>query len=232
SYIESYDIQAAGAAVVLDPVPDVVTDGNTLSVRPVAERTRLLEVRRALQNRGIDTSRVAPVRPLQGQVTAVSSEIGLVVISIGRDDGVIEGGELSVFRGDQFVAKITIDRIDSRWSAGRITLKGQAGDPRVGDRVSNTTIEEPPELHPLRDIVANTGWGPRLLANLIRTHIAPGTWTGEHTIDVTPHDHLLVHHTAETQAAVRAFLERLRQNPQLVFDLREFQRLRAMGGTR
>ena len=78
---------------------------------------------------------IAPKKPLNGKVTAVANEIGLVVISIGKDDGVMEGDEFTVYRGGDFVAKIQVDRADRRWSAGKVVLKKT--DPRVADDVSN-----------------------------------------------------------------------------------------------
>ncbi len=100
------------------------------------DKKRLEETINALNQRGIDTDLVTPKKLLEGKVTAVSSEIGLVVISIGRDAGVLEGNEFTIYRGGQFVAKITIDRVDRGWSAGRVTLKKD--DPRVSDDVSNS----------------------------------------------------------------------------------------------
>jgi hypothetical protein len=78
---------------------------------------------------------VAPKKALEAKVTAVANEIGLVVISIGKDDGVLEGDEFTVYRGGDFVAKIQIDRSDRKWSAGKVVLK--KSDPRVADDVSN-----------------------------------------------------------------------------------------------
>ncbi|MBI2931009.1 MAG: hypothetical protein HYY16_05110 [Planctomycetes bacterium] len=102
------------------------------------EKKRLEETMKTLNDRGVDTSMVPPQKTLEGKVTAVSPEIGLVIVSIGKDDGVLEGNVFTVYRGGQFVAKLTIDRVDARWSAGRVNLKGQAGDPRVGDDASNS----------------------------------------------------------------------------------------------
>jgi myosin heavy subunit len=100
------------------------------------DKKRLEETIKALNDRGIDTDLVTPKKLLEGKVTAVSTEIGLVVISIGRDDGVLEGNEFTIYRGGQFIAKITIDRVDRKWSAGRVTLKKD--DPRVSDDASNS----------------------------------------------------------------------------------------------
>jgi hypothetical protein len=72
---------------------------------------------------------------IEGKVTAIANEIGLVVVSVGKDDGVREGDEFTIYRSGDFVAKIKIDRCDRNWSAGKIILK--KGDPRVADAVSN-----------------------------------------------------------------------------------------------
>jgi hypothetical protein len=66
-------------------------------------------------------------------VTAVATEIGLVVFSAGKDDGVVEGAKYWVHRDSTFVAQIVIDRVDRKWSAGKIMLKTL--EPRVGDFV-------------------------------------------------------------------------------------------------
>ncbi len=100
------------------------------------DKKRLEETIAALNARGVDTDLVSPKKLLEGKVTAVSPEIGLVVISIGRDDGVLEGNEFTIFRQQQFIAKITVERVDRKWSAGRVTLKKD--DPRVSDDASNS----------------------------------------------------------------------------------------------
>ena len=98
----------------------------------------LEEVISELNRVGVRTD-FAPRKALRGKVTAVAGDIGLVVISIGRDDGVLSGDEFTVYRGGvqggQFVAKIVIDRVDRKWSAGRVVLK--KSDPGPGDDVSN-----------------------------------------------------------------------------------------------
>ena len=80
---------------------------------------------------------------ITGKVTAVADEIGLVVLSVGGDDGVREGGEFTVYRGGDFVAKVVVDRVDRKWSAAKIVLKKQ--DPRVADQVSNAVSVSPPK---------------------------------------------------------------------------------------
>ncbi len=66
----------------------------------------------------------------------------MVVISIGKDDGVLEGNEFTIYRGGSFIAKITINKVDRKWAAGRVTLKKEA--PRVGDDASNHIFQSAP----------------------------------------------------------------------------------------
>jgi hypothetical protein len=106
------------------------------------DRQRLQETIAALNAIGVQTDRIAPRKALSGQVTAVAAELDLVVISIGRDAGVNEGDDFTVYRGSTFVGKVTIDRVDRAWASGRVTLKGKE-EPRVGDTASNNVLATP-----------------------------------------------------------------------------------------
>ncbi len=103
---------------------------------------RLQETIAHLNAMGIRTDVIAPRKALSGAVTAVASELDLVVISIGRDAGVNEGDEFTIYRGNVFVGKIVIDRVDRAWGSGRITLKGKE-EPRIGDQASNNVLATP-----------------------------------------------------------------------------------------
>jgi hypothetical protein len=106
------------------------------------DRQRLQETISALNAVGVQTDRVAPRKKIEGQVTAVAGELDLVVISVGRDAGVNEGDDFTVFRGGTFVGKVTIDRVDRAWASGRVSLKGKE-EPRVGDNASNNVLATP-----------------------------------------------------------------------------------------
>ncbi len=101
----------------------------------MAREKKLLEEKINAINLAGGNVNVAPRKPLEGKVTAVANEIGLVVISIGKDMGVLEGDEFTIFRGGDFVAKVVIDRADRSWAAGKVVLKKT--DPRVADDASN-----------------------------------------------------------------------------------------------
>jgi hypothetical protein len=109
------------------------------------ERQRLEEIMAALNARGMETNLVAPRKALAGQVTAADAKQDLVVLSIGRDAGVNEGDEFTIYRGNVFVGKTTIDRVDRAWASGRMTLKGR-DEPRIGDQASNNFLATPSAL--------------------------------------------------------------------------------------
>jgi len=52
-------------------------------------------------------------------VTAIAKEIGLVVLSVGTDDGVREGDEFTIIREGTFIATIRIDRSDASGAPGK-----------------------------------------------------------------------------------------------------------------
>lgn len=102
------------------------------------EKQRLEEIVKASVERGVDMGSITPKKTLEAKVMAVDAGLGLVIMSIGKDDGVLEGGEFTVYRGGQFVAKLVIERVDRKHAVGRIVLKKD--DPRVSDDVSNAMI--------------------------------------------------------------------------------------------
>ena len=72
---------------------------------------------------------------LVGKVTALDNELGLVVISLGSEAGVHESSKFSIYRGDNLVAEIDIDRVEAKWAAGKIQSKKTT--PRIGDTVKS-----------------------------------------------------------------------------------------------
>jgi len=68
----------------------------------------------------------------QGKITAVANEIGLVVISLGKADGVGEGHVFSILREGTEMGTLTIDRVDQKWATGKLSPKSEA---RVGDDI-------------------------------------------------------------------------------------------------
>jgi septal ring factor EnvC (AmiA/AmiB activator) len=106
-------------------------------VEVAREKNRLEENIAHLEQSGIRTT-IGPRKKLEGRVQAVSSEIGLVVIDLGQEAGVMVGDEFTVYRGSKFVAKIVIEKTDAKWSAGRVEAKRD--NPQVADNVSNQIL--------------------------------------------------------------------------------------------
>jgi len=108
------------------------------------ERQRLQETIASLNSIGNRCDSIAPRRALSGKVMAVVDELDLVAINLGRDAGVNEGDDFTIYHGSTFAGRIVIDSVDRPWASGRIVLRGQER-PRIGDDVSNG-ITLPPQV--------------------------------------------------------------------------------------
>jgi len=106
------------------------------------ERQRLQEIIANLSLQGIRVDGLAPKKALSGKVTAVVGELDLVVINLGRDAGVSEGDDFTIYRGNTFIGKVVIDSVDRPWASGKIVLKGKE-EARVGDDASNRLLATP-----------------------------------------------------------------------------------------
>lgn len=79
--------------------------------------------------------------PVKGQILAADPAMDLYLISVGSKDGLKIADELTVYRGDSFVAVVVVDRVfDDKAS---VTVKKVNGKPfkkadiRQGDKVAN-----------------------------------------------------------------------------------------------
>ena len=96
--------------------------------------TKLKGIIDRLRTQGIQVD-VLPVPFLTAKVRGAIPDLGVVVITGGKDDGVTPGMKFTVFRGSSFVCTIVIDRVERNWSSGRILA--QKMSPRVGDDATN-----------------------------------------------------------------------------------------------
>lgn len=72
-----------------------------------------------------------------GMVLAANDEANVVVISLGAEDGVKEGFQYVVSRGDKYVATIKIRDVQAKQSAGFSVRDVQQMAPQKGDRVAS-----------------------------------------------------------------------------------------------
>ena len=83
-----------------------------------------------------------PAKPVKGQVLAVDNESGIFLVSLGRKDGLAAGHDLTVYRGDKFVAVVVVDKVFE--DKASVVIKSEEGKPlikedweiRQGDRVA------------------------------------------------------------------------------------------------
>jgi len=125
---------ATGPAAVQEQDSKQLEDLRREIARMKNEIRALEEEISRLRKAGESPSPVVRAEPSQARVTAVAKEIGLVVISLGKDDGVVEGATFNIHRDGAFIANIVIDRTDRKWSAGKVVLMKQ--NPQVSDLVS------------------------------------------------------------------------------------------------
>jgi hypothetical protein len=78
--------------------------------------------------------------PVKGQVLASDPAMDIYLISVGSKDGVKVADEMTVFRGDQFVAIVVVDKVFN--DKASVTVKKMGGKPqkksdiKTGDKVA------------------------------------------------------------------------------------------------
>lgn len=75
-----------------------------------------------------------PAPPINSQVVAVKPDVKLVLLSVGRENGVEEGFEFTVYRGSKFVAKVVVERVLPTLCGCRILY--QKSEVREGDQAA------------------------------------------------------------------------------------------------
>ena len=73
------------------------------------------------------------VPALTAKVSAVDEKFNIVILSIGRDDGVKPGYEFTVYRGDKYVGKVIVDDVQKDHCSGYSRKELQSGEMQVGD---------------------------------------------------------------------------------------------------
>lgn len=96
------------------------------------EKTALID---SLKEQGVELVIAPP--SVNGQVTGVdqvTEGLTLVQVNVGARDGVKKDMEFTVYRGDEFVATIKMQTVDTAEAVGQITLGGGI---KSGDRVQS-----------------------------------------------------------------------------------------------
>lgn len=77
-----------------------------------------------------------PTTPIRGKVLAVRPEVNLVMLSVGSDDGVKKGYRFTVYRGEQYVGKVEVEKVFSDMSSARILTDWTKGPIKENDDAS------------------------------------------------------------------------------------------------
>jgi septal ring factor EnvC (AmiA/AmiB activator) len=114
--------------------------------RAEAAKNRFVETAKELQETKGDLARyraagypepVGKFTPadIYGKVQQVDPKVGLIVISVGQDDGVKTGMEFTVYRDKGYVGRIVVTEVDKELSIARVD-KSVSDEVKVGDNVS------------------------------------------------------------------------------------------------
>ena len=108
----------------------------------LAERNEALNTENALWRQKYPGGIGVPSTPVKGMVLAADSKQDIYLISVGEKDSVRVGDELTVYRGDQFVAVVVVDKVFPDKASvitkreGGKALKKDGMDIRQGDKVA------------------------------------------------------------------------------------------------
>jgi len=70
---------------------------------------------------------------IRARVTAVDNDLNIVMLSVGRDDQVKVGFAFTVYRGDEYIGKVIIDKVEADYASGYSVKELEQGAIQVGD---------------------------------------------------------------------------------------------------
>lgn len=80
-----------------------------------------------------EISELVSAPALRAKVSAVDEKLNIVVLSIGKDDGVKPGFTFTVYRGDKYIGKVVVDDVQKDHCSGFSKKELQQGGIQVGD---------------------------------------------------------------------------------------------------
>ncbi len=105
---------------------------------------QLVEVSRQ-KNRLEDEYRMPrlPDRPpvINGVVLGVSNKVNLVLISVGSRERVAVGDSFYVLRGDQYISKLVVDKVEDGWAACKELTDFRKDEIQQGDKVTTHAFD-------------------------------------------------------------------------------------------
>jgi vacuolar-type H+-ATPase subunit I/STV1 len=73
---------------------------------------------------------------IKARVTAVDTNLNIVMLSVGRDDKVKVGFPFTVYRGNEYIGKVIIDKVEADYASGYSVKELEQGAIQVGDEAT------------------------------------------------------------------------------------------------
>ncbi|MEK7449939.1 MAG: hypothetical protein AAB019_10725 [Planctomycetota bacterium] len=73
---------------------------------------------------------------IKGKIKAINADQNLIIISVGKEAGVIQGMGLNIYRGNQMIGKMLINSVEKDWAIGRCPDLNALKQLQLGDEVS------------------------------------------------------------------------------------------------
>jgi chromosome segregation ATPase len=75
-------------------------------------------------------------KPMKATVSGVHNELNIVMLSVGRDDGVQVGYTFTIYRGNEYVGQVKIDKVEKDYCSGYSVKELEKSAISVGDDAS------------------------------------------------------------------------------------------------
>ena len=80
-----------------------------------------------------------PAPPIPSRVLSVRNDVNLVMLSVGKSDGVKKGFRFIIFRGDQYIGKVEVESLFDNMCSARILPDWTKKEIKEGD-TANTRV--------------------------------------------------------------------------------------------
>ena len=80
------------------------------------------------------------VKLIEGKITAISDkpDLNIIMISVGKNDGVELGMRFTVYRADKYVAKVQVEKVEAQWAACFSIKEFQSDAIKINDNVTTS----------------------------------------------------------------------------------------------
>jgi predicted RNase H-like nuclease (RuvC/YqgF family) len=123
---------------LFDRIEKAETEAKTLSTEKKILDDRIAELTAQVNKfKELDELRKSGRAPmsLSGKVVAINKPWSFVILDIGKEQKLVEGVELTVYRGDTFVGKVRTVTVDANTAVADILGDWSKGEIQVGDQV-------------------------------------------------------------------------------------------------